>query len=230
LNWHLDEPRVEYADGVAALFGTEPWNLPIVRQNRCKSSAIPLPVLVTGWGADYDKLPLVDCEGAIDLFALDRMSVLARAQNTHNPGYPLPETPSPPSAWPEEWVDGVRLLNPRLLWVIQRIGEAFPRRAIQIMSGYRRDPKTNSPHRQGRALDINVRGVDNVSLFAFCRTLKDVGCGYYPNHPFVHVDVRATTPQPVFWVDVSKPGEPSQYVDNWPGVIESGALAGAGSD
>jgi hypothetical protein len=61
-------------------------------------------------------------------------------------------------------------------------------------------------------------------------TLKDVGCGYYPFHPFVHIDVRPATPKPVYWVDTSLPGEPSKYVDSWPYVVESGALAGAGSE
>jgi hypothetical protein len=26
------------------------------------------------------------------------------------------------------------------------------------------------------------------------------------------------------WIDVSAPGEPSRYVDAWPGVIDGGAL------
>ena len=30
----------------------------------------------------------------------------------------------------------------------------------------------------------------NEALRDFCRTLKNVGCGYYPNSVFVHMDVR----------------------------------------
>jgi hypothetical protein len=42
----------------------------------------------------------------------------------------------------------------------------------------------------------------------YCRTLKNVGVGYYPNSTFVHLDVRTT---PAFWIDYSKPGEPPRY-------------------
>jgi hypothetical protein len=35
-----------------------------------------------------------------------------------------------------------------------------------------------------------VQGIPNAALFSFCRTLDDVGCGFYPNSKFVHVDVR----------------------------------------
>ena len=68
-------------------------------------------------------------------------------------------------------------------------------------------------------------GVPNAALFRFCRTLDDVGCGFYPNSKFVHVDVRRPGAGRVFWIDISGPGEPSEYVDSWPGVVESGDLA-----
>ena len=42
----------------------------------------------------------------------------------------------------------------------------------------------------------------------FCRTLRNVGCGYYPNGGFVHMDVRDSS---AFWIDFSKPGEPPRY-------------------
>ena len=71
-------------------------------------------------------------------------------------------------------------------------------------------------------------GVRNVGLFRFCRTLDDVGCGYYPNSKFVHVDVRRPRTGRAFWVDESAPGEPSRYVDSWPGVVESGAMVWGG--
>jgi uncharacterized protein YcbK (DUF882 family) len=124
----------------------------------------------------------------------------------------------------------VRLLHPRLLWILQRIGEAFPKRTISILSGYRRDARETSPHRMGRALDITVRGLPKEQLFAYCMTLKDVGCGYYPYHPFIHVDVRPFGSPKVYWVDASEPGERAKYVDEWPGVVEGGALVWADSE
>ncbi|MGC4063398.1 MAG: DUF882 domain-containing protein [Polyangiaceae bacterium] len=226
LDWRLDGETTEAPFELAnALRGVRPETLPFVREKRCARWEKPSTVLLTNSGPDYDRFALVDCDGSIAQFATDRISVLARLPNTPNPGTPLPEVPNPPPDWPEEWIDGIRLLNPRLLWVVQQIDRAFPRHAIQILSGYRRDPKATSRHRQGRALDIKVNGVDNKSLFAFCRTLKDVGCGYYPNHPFVHVDVRPAGAKSVAWVDISTPGAPSQYVDSWPGVLEAGSLS-----
>jgi hypothetical protein len=230
LAWHLSEPEREPEELVAALWATRPEALAVTRQRTCAPWVRPRTLVVSSWGSDYDRLPLVDCDGSIAPFALDRISVLARVPGTANPGLPLPADPTPSAEWPEEWVDGVLLLHPRLLWLTQRIGEAFPRRTIQILSGYRRDARLTSPHRRGRALDIRVTGVDNETLFAYCRSLKDVGCGYYPYHSFVHVDVRPAGGKAVYWVDASEPGEPSMYVDAWPGVIGSGALAGAGSE
>jgi len=175
-------------------------------------------------------LSLIDCDGNIDVDALDRISALARIGGQERPELPLPNEPNPPEGWPEEWVAGVRLIHPRLLWILQRIGETFPKHTIHIRSGYRRDASESSPHRMGRALDLSVRGVPNEQLFAFCMALGDVGCGYYPYHPFVHVDVRPFGSRKTYWVDDSQPGERSNYVDSWPNVIASGALIGAGSD
>jgi hypothetical protein len=67
-------------------------------------------------------------------------------------------------------------------------------------------------------------GVPTAALFQVCQKLADVGCGYYPNNKFVHVDVRRPGSGHPFWIDVSGPGEPSRYVDSWPGVIEGGGL------
>jgi hypothetical protein len=83
-------------------------------------------------------------------------------------------------------------------------------------------------HSEARAMDINVMGIPNTALFQLCQKLPDVGCGYYPNNKFVHVDVRRPGSGHPFWIDVSSPGEPSRYVDGWPGVVEAGGLVWAG--
>ena len=57
----------------------------------------------------------------------------------------------------------------------------------------------------GKAVDFRVTGVPNEVVRDFCRTLKNTGCGYYPNSTFVHLDVRESS---AFWIDYSKPGEP----------------------
>src|SRR5262249_43362229 len=93
----------------------------------------------------------------------------------------------------------------------------FGSRKIEVVSGFRPYTPTqytpHSNHNHGKAIDFRVPGVPNEVVRDFCRTLKNVGCGYYPNSTFVHMDVRETS---AFWIDYSKPGEPPRY--NAPGV------------
>ena len=70
-------------------------------------------------------------------------------------------------------------------------------------------------------------GVSNEALVAFCKTLPDTGCGYYPNSSFVHVDVRAPTPGHDYWIDASGPGESPHYVSAWPPPAEAPPLNAA---
>ena len=157
------------------------------------------------------------CQGAIAADALDRLSVLARPPATPRPEMPLPLEPNE-DALGGEWLPRVKLLHPRLIWAVQKIAEAFPNRSIFIMSGYRRDAH-GSYHQKGRALDLYVTGVENEDLFRYCHTLNDVGCGFYPNSKFVHVDVRPYGTHRVAWVDISPPGAPAEYVTSWPGIL-----------
>lgn len=203
-----------------AVFGPtpRPWQPPCRRR----------PVSFMRYGAETDAFVLVDCNGAVATDAMDRLSLMARPPEVPRPGALLPDEPDA-QAWSSygEWVDQVRPVHPRLLWLMQKIADAFPRRTIYIYSGYRPArfaQSSHSNHGAARALDVSIMGVRNADLFRFCRTLDDAGCGYYPNSKFVHVDVRAPRTGRAFWVDESAPGEPSRYVDSWPGVVESGAL------
>jgi hypothetical protein len=195
----------------------------------CPAWRTPRPVTLLRLDGERDRFELLDCRGAVAPEAIDRLSVMARPPGVPRPALPLPLDPQPPPESGDEWLPAIRLLHPRLVWLVQRFAREFHYRPITLVSGYRRDARS-SPHRQGRALDLFIRGVDNRELMRLCRTLHDVGCGYYPNHSFIHVDVRAYGSQHPVWVDVSRPGEPSQYVDGWPGVVESGALRWAGED
>ncbi|WP_438015613.1 D-Ala-D-Ala carboxypeptidase family metallohydrolase [Sorangium sp. So ce315] len=194
------------------------------------------PVTFARYGGQHDAFELVRCDGSVAPGALDRLSIMARPPEAPDPGKALPDEPDI-DAWQRalEWVPQVRLVHPRLLWLLQQVADAFPRRGIHIYSGYRPRPPGDGPpargkgghhsqHSEGRAMDIHVKGVPNAALFQFCRTLNDVGCGFYPNSKFVHVDVRRPGSGRVFWIDISRPGEPSEYVDSWPGVVESGGL------
>lgn len=188
------------------------------------------PVTFMRYGNETDRFELVRCDGSIAPFALDKLTIVARPPEAARPEGGLPDEPDPTS-WSErrEWTPGVRLVHPRLLWALQRIADAFPRRGIYIYSGYRPFAEVNdgshhrSQHATGRAVDISLQGIAKEELFKVCRTLKDVGCGFYPNGKFVHVDVRTPHSGGGFWIDASGPGEPARYVDSWPGVVEAPA-------
>ncbi len=193
--------------------------LPVVVTRPCPRWKAPRPLMVMRYAGESEYVPLFDCDGAIAPEVIDRLSVLARAPETPRPAIPLPLTPDSPR--PDEWLPGLKLLDPRLVWVLGEIQGAFPNKPVVIMSGYRPDAHT-SFHKRGKALDLYVDGVPTEELYAFCRTLHDVGCGFYPNNRFIHFDVRPFGTGKVTWVDVAEPGAPSRYVDGWPGVLPAG--------
>lgn len=212
-SWRLEAPPRVDATFVSA--STTP---------RCQPWQRPYSVTLARYGGEHDTFQLLECDGSVALDALDRLSVAARPAGTERPELPLPLEPMVESEVLGEWVPNVRLLDPRLLWVVARISEAFPARAIYVISGYRRDGH-DSFHKKGRALDLFVMGVSNDAVMKLCRSLKDVGCGFYPHNKFIHVDVRPPGTGHAVWIDVSEPGQPSRYVDSWPGIVESGALS-----
>lgn len=200
----------------------EPEPLSVSTRGPCPRWKAPRPVSVARYdGSESATLPLLDCDGGIAPDALDVLSVLSRVPGAPRPELPLPLEPAS-DAGPGEWLPQVKLLEPRLIWVLQKVAEAFPRRTLYIMSGYRQAGHSSSLHGKGRALDLFVVGVPNEQLFAVCRSLRDVGCGYYPNSKFVHVDVRPYGTKRVLWIDDSGPGMPSHYLDGYPGVLEPG--------
>ncbi len=101
--------------------------------------------------------------------------------------------------------------DPRLVAVIGVVSNHFGK-PLEVVSGFRAYTPTqytpHSNHNFGRALDFRVQGVRNEELRDFCRSLRNTGCGYYPNSTFVHVDVRDTS---AYWVDLARPGEPPRY-------------------
>ncbi|MFO0619130.1 MAG: D-Ala-D-Ala carboxypeptidase family metallohydrolase [Polyangiaceae bacterium] len=220
-----------FTDGFSGVFDLPP-SKPVVDW-RCRRR----PVMFLRFGAESDKFDLVRCDGSTALEALDRLSILARPPDVERPSGELLPDEADDAAWSErrEWTAGVRVVHPRLVWVMQKIADAFPWKAIYVYSGYRPNAEVHdgsppgmghqSLHATGRALDISVFNVRKEDLFKACQELKDVGCGFYPNLPFVHVDVRPAGKGKAFWIDTSSAGEPAHYVDSWPGVVESGGLS-----
>jgi hypothetical protein len=107
--------------------------------------------------------------------------------------------------------------DPRLVALVGIVSDHFGGRPLQVVSGYRAYTPTqytpHSNHNYGKALDFRIQGIPNEALRDFCLTLRNVGCGYYPNSTFVHLDVRDTK---AYWIDRSRPGEPPLY--DKPGV------------
>jgi uncharacterized protein YcbK (DUF882 family) len=103
-------------------------------------------------------------------------------------------------------------IDPRLVTLAGIVSNHFGSRKLEIISGFRPYRTTqytqHSNHNVGKAMDFRVVGVPNEVLRDFCRTLHNVGVGYYPNSTFVHMDVRPTS---AFWIDYSKPGEAPHY-------------------
>jgi len=205
----------------------DPLFLSAAAAPRCQPWQRPYVATIARYGGEFDSVQLLDCDGAVSVGAVDSLSVLARPPGAARPELPLPLEPEPSAEAHGEWVNEVRLLDPRLIWVVARLSEAFPHRVIYVISGYRRDGH-GSFHTKGRALDLFVMGVRNEDVFRVCHELKDVACGFYPNNKFLHVDVRPPGTGHAVWVDVSRPGQPSRYVDSWPGVVSGGALAWGG--
>jgi uncharacterized protein YcbK (DUF882 family) len=107
--------------------------------------------------------------------------------------------------------------DPRLVELVGKVSNHFGSRRLEVISGFRPYSPTqytaHSNHNVGRAIDFRVVGIPNEALRDYCRTLGNVGVGFYPNSTFVHLDVRTS---PAFWIDYSKPGEPPRYAT--PGV------------
>ncbi|MEZ4390978.1 MAG: DUF882 domain-containing protein [Polyangiales bacterium] len=103
-------------------------------------------------------------------------------------------------------------IDPRLLRTLALVSDHFGGREVEVISGFRpfrRGQWTpHSNHNSGRAIDFRVAGVPRRTLVDYCRTLPNVGCGFYPRSVFIHMDVRGDN---AYWVDWSRPGERPRY-------------------
>jgi hypothetical protein len=184
----------------------------IVKAHACVKPAVEIAA-----GAETATFPLVDCAGSALPAGVDELSILARPGTA-----PKPKDHASVTSRTKPGTDvapGIRRIDPRLVERLEAVVDHFrkdgqaPR--VELVSGYR--PKsTGSYHSTGRALDFKLEGVKNEDLVAFCKTLTDTGCGYYPNSSFVHVDARERGAGHVSWIDISRPGEAPHYVTSWP--------------
>jgi hypothetical protein len=166
--------------------------------------------------AESDKISLTQCSGAIAAYAIERLSVLMRPGGTPKPAQSIAALAKVRG---EKIAPGVRRVDAglvvRLQKVIDHFGKPGQTARVLVVSGYRPGSR-GSKHADARALDFRIDGVTNEDLVAFCKTLDDTGCGYYPNSTFIHMDVRAHGEGHVAWIDASGPGEAPRYVPTWP--------------
>ncbi|MEI7891856.1 MAG: DUF882 domain-containing protein [Myxococcales bacterium] len=170
-------------------------------------------ISVQGLGED-ETLTFATCTGLAPL-AVERLSVLLRAGGVPRPKASAAALARIPGS---DLAPGIKRVRPELVDRLEQVAEHFAKRGrvkFVLVSGYR-PGGAGSYHASARAIDFRIEGVKNESLVAFCKTLPDTGCGFYPNSHFVHLDARDRKAGHVAWIDASGPGEAPRYVDSWP--------------
>jgi hypothetical protein len=167
-------------------------------------------------GPEVERFELMKCDGTVAPLAVEHLSVMIRPGGAARPTAPITELAKKPGP---ELAHGIRRADPRLIERLQNVVDHFSKAGspakLLVISGYR-PASIGSMHSAGRAIDFRVDGTKNEDVVAFCKTLGDTGCGYYPNSSFVHIDVRDPGAGHVSWIDASGPGETPRYVSAWP--------------
>jgi len=86
-----------------------------------------------------------------------------------------------------------KLIAQKTLMMLADVSDHYPGKTIEYVSGYRigSNESSTSPHRDGRALDFRIRGVQLREIRDYVwKTYSDVGVGWYPSEQFVHIDTR----------------------------------------
>ena len=86
-------------------------------------------------------------------------------------------------------------MSQQTLAMLADVSDHYPGKVIEYVSAYRigGGESATSPHRDGRALDFRIRGVQLREIRDYVwKTYTDVGVGWYPQEQFVHIDTRPT--------------------------------------
>jgi hypothetical protein len=215
--------------------GVEPRRTPIVRASlhtrdadaeparhdkHAKGPCLNAPISVTR-GSEEETFAFTKCDGTVAPKAIEEMSVLVRPGGAAKPAAGVAEL-SAKKGEPtksDELASDVHKIDARIVERLQLVVDHFAKPSttpkLFIVSGYRPASK-GSFHALGRAIDFRMDGVSDTDLVAFCKTLPDTGCGFYPNSSFIHLDVRSAGTGRVSWIDASEPGEKPDYVASWP--------------
>jgi len=81
----------------------------------------------------------------------------------------------------------------KTLMMLADVAEMYEGKTIEFVSVVRqqRGESWTSPHRDGRAIDFRIRGVQLRTIRDWLwRTYTEVGVGWYPSEQFIHMDSR----------------------------------------
>ncbi len=83
----------------------------------------------------------------------------------------------------------------KTLAMLADVAEKYEGKTIEFVSVYRvqRGESLTSPHRDGRAIDFRIRGIQLREIRDYLwRKYTEVGIGWYPSEQFIHMDTRPT--------------------------------------
>jgi hypothetical protein len=178
------------------------------REHACSKPSVEIVA-----GPESATLPLERCDGKAIPASVEKLSILARPANTAKPKESLVIKPHGAEVAP-----GIRRIDARLAERLELVADHFHKdgEATRIILVAPKSRSAGSYHASGRAIDFRIEGADDEAVAAFCKTVPDTGCGFYPNGGFVHMDVRDAGAGHVSWIDISKAGETPKYVSAWP--------------
>ncbi len=82
-------------------------------------------------------------------------------------------------------------VDPGLLVMLADVSARYPGKTIEYVSAFRAKERHTSRHRQGRALDFRIPGVDTTEIRDYVWTHHSkLGLGWYPHGDFIHMDYR----------------------------------------
>ena len=146
--------------------------------------AMPVVVKLHDENLELDATVLIDHDGTTDDATAAELQHLFRCRSTHRERPMARET----------------------LAMLADLAEKYDGKTIEFVSAYRaqRGESKTSPHRDGRALDFRIRGVQLREIRDYLwRKYTSVGIGWYPSEQFIHMDTRPHDMSWTFFVGVN---------------------------
>jgi uncharacterized protein YcbK (DUF882 family) len=122
------------------------------------------------------------------------------------------------------------MIAKKTLAMLADVSEHWDGKVIEYVSAYRvgHNESPTSPHRDARAVDFRIRGVQLREIRDYLwTTYTDVGVGWYPVEQFIHVDTRPTMHDTAwtflngvnhyhpFWAELARDPQMQARIDAW---------------